>query len=398
MEGLGVVRKTITQAKRPLVLAGGGIRASGSYEAFKEFLIREGIPVCTAWNAHDLVMDDHPLYAGRPGSVGDRAGNFAVQTADVLLILGSRLNIRQISYNYKSFSPNAFKIMVDVDPQELRKKTLSNNFVVCMDLKDFFRDMPTPMDYPEEHRKFRARCHEWRKKYPVCLTEYRANPDGPVNPYVLMNNLFEMLPPGSKVVTGDGTACVTAFQAAIIKQGTRLYTNSGAASMGYGLPAAIGAAIGTGEKIICIEGDGSIMMNLQEIQTVRTNNLPIKIIILDNDGYHSIRQTQNNFFPGREVGCGPTSGLGFPNWYYLGDAFDIPVTTIYNLDQLNRWLKIFIEGDGPSILVVKIDKNQEFSPRLKSRRLDDGTMETPPLHDMWPFLSREDLALEMSVK
>jgi acetolactate synthase-1/2/3 large subunit len=388
-------------AERPIVLVGAGVRISGQHKQFLEFVQRLGVAVVTGWNAHDAIANDHPLYVGRPGSVGDRGGNFAVQTADYVLVLGSRLNIRQISYNWRSFAKNARVAMVDVDSAELAKPTLNLHRPIHADLRDFFAvaaSLPLPHD---DRRGARAAFLELSRKraaaYPVVLPEYRDRA-GPINPYCFAEALFDRLDEGEIVVTGDGTACVTVFQAATIKAGQRLYTNSGCASMGYDLPAAIGACIASdGKRVICLAGDGSIMMNLQELQTIAGLGLPIKIFVLNNDGYHSIRQTQQNYFPDNIIGCGPDSGLTFPDFRELARAFGVSASRIESHHDMNDGIEAALAADGPFLCEVMLDKAQQFAPKLASRRLPDGTMISPELEDMAPFLPREELAEAMRI-
>jgi acetolactate synthase-1/2/3 large subunit len=382
-------------AERPVVLAGNGVRLSGGHQAFLQLIERLGGPVVTGWNAHDLLPNAHPLYAGRPGSVGDRAGNFAVQNADFVLVLGCRLNIRQISYNWESFARNAKVVMVDVDRAELEKPTLRLHMAIHADLGDFIEEASAQLDklVPKiDHEDYVAWCRARVERYPVVLSEY-WNTTSAVNPYCFAEALFDSLEEGDVVVTGDGTACVTVFQAANIKSRQRLYTNSGCASMGYDLPAAIGAYVALGgRRIICIAGDGSLMMNLQELQTISGGRIPIKIFVLNNDGYHSIRQTQVNYFPDNIVGCGPDSGLSFPNFEKLGHAFDIPSARISVHGELSEGIARALSGDGPYLCEVMLDKEQAFAPKLSSRKLEDGSMVSSNLEDMAPFLSREELA------
>lgn len=387
-------------AERPVVLAGAGVRIADQHAQFLAFVERFGIPVVTGWNAHDAIPNSHPLYVGRPGSVGDRGGNFAVQTADYVLVLGSRLNIRQISYNYKSFARNARVAMVEIDQAELDKPTLNLHRPVHADLRDFFAAaaaLPTPADDKADARAaFLERSRDRAALYPVVLPEYWTH-EGLINPYVFGELLFRELEDGDIIVSGDGTACVTMFQAANLKPGQRLYTNSGCASMGYDLPAAIGAyhAAG-GRRIICLAGDGSIMMNLQELQTIVGQRLPVKIFVLNNDGYHSIRQAQLNHFPDNIVGCGPDSGLSFPDFERLAAGFGLPSSKVATHDALSCAIRATLDADGPQLCEVMIDKRQEFAPKLTSRRLEDGTMVSSALEDLSPFLPRDELAAAMA--
>ncbi|MGK5090051.1 thiamine pyrophosphate-binding protein [Bdellovibrionota bacterium FG-2] len=387
-------------SKRPVVFVGSGVRIGHAQEQLIEFLDKMGLPVVTAWNAHDLVWDDHPSYVGRPGTIGDRSGNFAVQNADFLLVLGSRLNIRQVSYNWKSFARKAFKVVVDIDSTELKKPTITPDLPIHADVRDVLAELlkTAPSTTALEHQEWLKWCLERKKKYPTVLPEYWQTKDA-VNPYCFTDALFSELKENDLVVTGDGTACVVTFQAAKIKKGQRLYTNSGCASMGYDLPAAIGAAISTDSKkrIICLAGDGSIQMNLQELQTIVTHRLPIKIFVFNNQGYHSIRQTQGAYFPDNIVGCGVESGLGFPDFGKLANAYGIPFRRCVSHSELKAAIQATVCEEGPQICEVVLDLKQQFAPKLASRKLPDGQMVSPALEDLFPFLSREELKSNMVI-
>ena len=385
-------------AERPVLLVGTGVRASGTHEAFLRSVERLGIPVAVSFNALDALWADHPNFIGRQGTIGDRAGNFAVQNADLLLVLGCRLNIRQISYGWANFARHAFKVMVDVDAAELRKPTLSIDLPVHADLRAFFPALERAFEREDagDHAAWLAWCQQRARRYPVVLPEY-WDIVGSVNPYCFIDVLFRALPPGEVVVTGDGTASVTSFQAARLKKGQRLYHNSGSAPMGFDLPAAIGAAVATGGRVVCLAGDGSIQMNLQELQTIVTHRLPIKIFVLNNQGYHSIRQTQRNYFPDNIVGCGTESGLGFPDFSKLAWAYGIPFRRVSAHAELEAAVRETLDTEGPQMCEVFLDLTQVFAPKLSSRRLADGRMISSPLEDLAPFLSREELRENMLV-
>ena len=391
----------LKRARRPCVLPGAGIRIAGCEPAFQRVIAKIGAPVPTAFNAHDLVANDHPLYAGRAGTVGDRAGNFAVQNADFLLVLGCRLNIRQISYNWGSFARAAFKAMVDVDSAELSKPTLAIDLPIHADLNAFLAALEAELDGyapAAEPREYLAWCQARVARYPTVLESYWRGANG-VNPYCFGSALFDALEPHDIVVTGDGTACVVVFQSARLKQGQRLFSSSGCASMGYDLPAAIGAwhASDKNGRIVCVAGDGSIMMNIQELQTISGQSLPVKLFVLNNDGYHSIRQTQQNYFPDNVVGCGPDSGVTFPDFQKLGPAFGFETRRSVDHDDLRDAIARTLSAAGPQLCEVMLDKAQPFAPKLSSRRLDDGRMVTSALEDLAPFLSHEEMADNMLI-
>ena len=394
-----IIFEKLRKSTRPVILAGTGVSISKMNKQFLQLIKKLKIPVVTGWNAHDLLSNKNDYYAGKPGTVGDRPGNFTVQNSDLLIVLGCRLNIRQISYNWKDFAPKAFKIMIDIDQAELDKPTLKIDYKIKTDLKIFiplFIKKIQDLNYvsTKEHNKYLKWCKEKVNEYPVVLPEYTNKKNKKINPYVFIDNLFNLLNKDDVVITGNGSACVITFQAAKIKQGQRLYTNSGSASMGYDLPASIGAAIAMkGKRVICLAGDGSLMMNLQELQTMKGYNLPIKVFILNNDGYVSIKQTQEAYFSDNIAGVGPKSGVTIPDFTKLGKALNISSIKITKLSELSstNFLKM-LNNDKSAIFEIVINPNQGFSPKLTSRKLDDGTMVSPSLHDMSPFMDKDELA------
>jgi acetolactate synthase-1/2/3 large subunit len=384
----------IKQAKRPVIFAGSAIRSSGAYEDFLDLIDKLQVPVVTAWNAHDIMWDDHPLYCGRPGTIGTRGGNFITQKSDLLLILGCRLNIRQISYNWENFAPGAYKIMVDIDPGELFKPTLSIDFPIYADVKDLIQTLSRfckkPID--SDHKNWLEWSRKINLRYPVCLEEYYRK-DAPVNPYVFMKELFLCLDEDDVVVASNGSACVCSFQAAVLKKSQRLFTNSGCASMGYGLPASLGVAVKRkGTRVICLEGDGSIQMNLQELQTIVHNKFNIKIFWLNNNGYHSIRQTQINLFDPPLCGVSSENGVSFPDAQKMAYAYNVPFIKIETISSgFKEQIQQALAADGPFIIEVVLDQEQCFEPKISSKRLPDGSMISPPLEDMYPFLPDEEI-------
>lgn len=391
---IGVLLQRLHQAKRPVIMAGSGVRIAGQYQEFLGLIEQLGLPVATAFNAHDLLPNDHPLYVGRPGTVGDRPGNFAVQNSDFLLVLGCRLNIRQVGYDYRTFARAAFTAMVDVDASELKKPSLRIDLPIHADLGAFIRRLLALKETSQQpaHAEYLRWCKARVTRYPVLQQQY-LDRTTPVNPYVFASRLFEHLPSDGIVVTANGTACVVTFQSAIIKGKQRLFSDSGSAPMGFDLPGAMGACFASGGRRVCaIAGDGSIMMNLQELQTITTHGLPITIFVLNNAGYHSIRQTQQNFFPDGLMGFDQNTGVAFPDFQALAAAFRIPYTRVDTHDALDTAIKQALGHTGPSLCEVILDPTQAFSPKAASRRLDDGRMVSSPLEDLAPFLPRDELA------
>ena len=387
------VLRRIFEAERPVILAGTGVRLADTLPEFDAVIRALRIPVTTAWT-HDLIASDDELFCGRPGTIGERAGNFTVQNADLLLVLGSRLNIRQTSYNYKSFARDAFKIQVDVDDAEFHKPTHQPDLGIHCDLKVFLTEMLRQLEAPNpsvagRHEGWLLWCRERREKYPVVQQRQRQN--GPlINPYYFISELIRGLKADDVMICGNATACIVPFQTAQLKMGQRLISNSGSASMGYDLPAAVGAAVARqGGRVICFAGDGSIQLNIQELQTIVHHQLPVKIVVLNNNGYLSIRATQSGFF-GRLVGESPESGVTFPDMVKIGEAYGIPSRHVHTMDALGD-MQLAMEQPGPGLFEVHLDPKQEFEPRIRSRQLPDGTIVSPNLEDMYPFLTPEEL-------
>jgi len=389
------VLSRLAAARRPIILVGSGVRLAGAEAVLDRVVHRLSLPVTTAWTAHDLLDSDDPLACGRPGTVGDRAGNFTVQNADVLLVIGSRLNIRQVSYNWQAFAPDALMIQVDIDPCELAKPTVRPDLPVVADAKAFLTSLEARIEArgfdAAAHVDWLAWCRERVKRYPVVLPRHRTCTGSCINPYYFIETLFDRLLADDVIVCGNGSACVIPFQAGRIKKGQRMFANSGCASMGYDLPAALGAAVARGgRRVICLAGDGSLMMNVQELATVAGMRLPVLLFVLNNDGYSSIRQTQQSFFQGRLMGSDPSSGVYLPEFTTLGQGFGVPSLTLAGPDFL-AGLEDVLAGAGPRLINVLLDTTQGFEPKLRSRQLPDGRIVSPSLEDMYPFLEPQEL-------
>ncbi len=394
-----VIRR-ISAAKRPVLYPGSGVRTAGAFDAFQAVVRKLNIPVVTGWNSIDLMTTDDPLYAGRGGIMGDRAGNYAVQNSDLVLAVGNRLSIRQVGYNYQTWAREAFVIAVDIDPEELKKPTLHIDLPLCGDAADFLQKLAAAL--PEEplfHGKdWLSQCQSWKEKYPVVLPRHYA-PCEQTNVYAFIHELSSRLPEGQVTVVGNGSACVVGSHGYVMKKGQRFLIKSAVASMGYDLPAAIGACVAGGKApIVCVSGDGSLQMNLQELQTIIHHRLPIRLFIINNEGYHSIRQTQNNFFPPPLVGIGLDSfDLSFPSLEKLAWAYGYPYFAIRNNDDLASVLPQALAQEGPVVCEVLVTKAQVFEPRSAAKRLPDGTMVSPPLEDLYPFLPEDEQRANMLI-
>lgn len=393
------VLERIRTAKRPVILAGHGIRLAGGAEAFLQLIEMLNVPVLTAINGHDLIYSGHRLFFGRPGIVGDRLGNLVIQNSDLMIAIGARMGVRQISYNYDAFARAAYKVMVDIDPAELKKPTLRIDLPIQADASWFINEMISELagQAISEKPEWLAWCRERQQTLPSIYADNSSNPDY-VNSYLFADKLFEQLEPGSVVVTGNGTAYTGTFQVMKLKENVRVFTNQGCASMGYDLPAAIGASLALDKKpVILITGDGSFQMNIQELQTVAAQRLPIKIFILNNNGYLAIRITQDAYFEGRHYGSEPAGGLSFPNLQTIAHAYGIPATTILKEEELNQKLAEVLNAPGPYVCEVFMDPKQTLLPKLSSFVNADGSMISNPLEDMYPFLPREEFLKNMII-
>jgi acetolactate synthase-1/2/3 large subunit len=383
------VLQKIKQAKAPLILAGTGIRLGDSENGFLQLVDKLQIPVVTAWNANDVIAYNNPYFCGMPGTVGTRSGNFAVQNCDLLISLGCRLNIRMIGYNHHNFAEKAYKIVVDIDSRELVKPTIMPDLPIHADVKDFIQALIRE-DYSrsDSHKPWLQWCKRIFSRFPLVNDNYHAVRDF-INPYVFIDILFGRLDETDRIICGNGSACVITFQACKIAQGQRMFTNSGCAAMGYGLPAALGVAVSDNTKrTICIDGDGSLMMNLQELATITHNRLNIKILLINNDGYLSIKQTQTNLFKPPFIGIDSNSGVGFPDFRKLAEAFSLRYFRIDSELDCSDVLDSVLNSEGPCICEVMVDPNQNFSPKSSSNVLPDGRIVSPSLDDMSPFLER----------
>ena len=389
------ILKRIETAKRPLIIAGHGIRLSGMKDTFLKLIKKLNIPVVTTFNGIDLLPSDFPNCIGRIGTIGQRAANFALQNADLVLCLGTRNNIRQVSYNWENFAKKAFKIMVDIDAAELQKPLVKPDMAINADLEDFLPLLETEAKNIEK-KEWLEFCKNLKTKYSFKNTpEYIQNGEK-INVYHFIHRLTELLKEKDVCVTANGTAIVASVQTAVIKENQRYFSNSGDASMGYDLPAAIGACLANNKKsTVCLAGDGSIMMNLQELQTIVHNNLPVKIFIINNDGYSSIKQTQNNFFEGRNTGAGRTSGVSLPDFVKVGQAFGIESFKLEKTDEIDNAIEKTLNSSNPVICEVLVNPDYIFSPKLSSKKLPDGTMVSPSLENMYPFLPEDEYKSNM---
>lgn len=403
----------IRQASRPVLNAGNGIRIAGAYSVFERVVKKLGIPVATGWNSQDLMCDDDPLYVGRAGGMGDRAGNFAIQNSDLVFSVGSRLSIRQVGYNYETWAREAYTIINDIDREELKKPSLHVDMAVHADARDLLEALERVMNQEEEGAfpifkggkglegmTWVETCRMWKQNYPVVQLKHLVKDQSKeANVYALVKELSSRLAEGQITVVGNGSACVVGGHAYIIKKGQRFITNSAIASMGYDLPAAIGACMADkSQDIILLTGDGSIQMNLQELQTIIHHKMPVKIFLINNGGYHSIRQTQKNFFGEPLVGIGVDSkDLSFPSMEKLAWAYGYPYVSARHNGELGQAIEKTLAMKGPVICEIFVTMDQNFEPKSSAKRLEDGRLVSPPLEDLSPFLPEDEMEKNMLI-
>ena len=379
----------LSNSKRPVIYAGEGIRFSQSKLLLKQFAEKYNIPVVVSWNAHDMFYNAHPLYAGRPGTVGTRGGNFNVQNSDFLIVLGCRLNIRQISYNWENFAKNSYIVMVDIDENEMKKKTIKVDMPIHADVREFLVYALNDSTHQLNYSDWAEKCHQLDLKYPPVLPDYKNNK--PLNPYYFLKKIFDYFEDDELITLGNGSAGVITQQCAVLKEKMTMFTNSGCASMGYGFPAAIGVAEAfKGRRVICIDGDGSFQMNIQEMQTVAFNQYDLKVIYINNNGYSSIKQTQTNLFNKQFVGIGGGYGLTMPNIGKIAKAYGFSFFRIDSVDSIDANMKLALSEKGPVLIEAVVDEEQFFAPKLSSKVLPNGKMVSSEIDDMYPFLSKEE--------
>ena len=389
------VIEKIKASKRPVLYCGMGVRISGGYNNFLKLVDKLGIPVTTGMTTLDCISNDHPLYAGRPGATGDRPGNFAVQNSDLFLSIGSRLSYKQTGYNTETWAHSAYKIMVDIDSEELKRKYLHIDLPICADAKEFIEAMLEELQCPLARKEtWIHRCKEWLKKYPVVTEDKYHTPDNRGSIYVFYKILSDLMSEGAVYITTSGTSRVVCRQVAVIKAGQRVITNHSTSPMGYCLPASIGTCLANGKKpVVLITGEGGFQMNIQELQTIKHNKLPVHIIVINNCGYHSIRLTQNAFFKNHtHVGMGLESGdISFPDLEKIAYAYEYPYFESRNINDLEDTLRKFLLHEGYAICQVFVTPTQGTEPKASSKRMEDGKFISMPLEDMYPFLPQEEV-------
>ena len=385
------------KAKRPVVIGGNGIHLGRARSQFIAFAEKLGAPVLSTIGGLDLLPEDHPLCMGRFGPTGQRRANFALQNSDLILTIGASMSISSIGFNSAGFAPKAKRIMVSNDENELTKPNYKPQLGIVADAAVFFRAFLEQMagTQLEFSPRWREACAQWKKNYPLVTPDYLAD-ETTVNSYVFARELSRQLDSGDVVVTGNSLDIVSVLHSFEVKEGQRVFTNINYGSMGWDLPGAVGACLGSGGHRTClVTGDGSLIFNVQEMLTIRANNLPVKIFVLNNDGYESIRATQKNFFDGNLVGSDFGSGIANPDFRSLAAAFGFKYAYIANNSEISAKLPELLDGPDPVLCELKLSPTQLRSPKTMSYRRPDGTFETRPLEDQFPFLPREEVFANM---
>ncbi len=394
-ELLGLLRTS----ERPVVVAGNGIRAAGAVDEFRRAVETLHIPVLTTWLGMDLLPENHPLFAGRPGSIAPRGANFALQNSDLLLVVGSRLDMALTGYAHDKLARSAVKVMVDVDEAEIRKMRTTVHLPVVADAGAFLRELnrqlgestvPPRGDWVE-------RCQDWKRRYPVVQPEYRELREG-VSTYCLSEAISEELANGDIVASGSSGAGVELFLLTFqVKEKQRVLHSRGLGAMGFGLPASIGACLGAGrQRTVCVDGDGSFQMNAQELETMRRLQLPIKVFVINNNGFASIRASQENYFQ-HLVAADPSSGLSLPDVKEVARAYGVPAVSIRSQQDLRLQVRAVLDAPGPVVCEVLAPSDEQRAPRLSSMQRPDGSMLSKPLEDLWPFLDRKEFRSNMII-
>lgn len=396
---LDEVIQLIQQAERPIILAGHGIRLSGAADAFKQLYEKTGIPVLTTWNSLDLIPYEHPLCAGRPGSVALRPANFAAQNCDLLISIGARLDNVVTAHNPQNFAQYADKVIVDIDASELKKHQLPKARVIQGNAKTFIEQLNTELpELKTDYSDWINKIADWKQRYPRCDGE-KFPEQGEISHYHFIDRLSALTKANELIITGSSGLAVEVFYSTFVnKPGQRIFLTSGLGSMGYGLPAAIGGCLASGQKpVVSVEGDGSLQLNLQELSTLKSLNLPIRMFIMNNNGYASIRNTQRNYFDERYVATGQEAGLLIPDLVKLAEAIGLDAVRINDASELDEKIQYVLNHPGPILCDVSIIKDEALWPKVSANPQANGSMISMPLEDMTPLLSLDQLKQEMLV-
>jgi acetolactate synthase-1/2/3 large subunit len=390
--------KLLNASGRPVILAGNGIRLAGALNDFYRLIHVLKVPILTTWKMIDILPETHPLYAGRPGAIGQRGANFVQQNADLLITIGARLDFGQTAYNHENFARGARKVIIDIDPAEISKLDMDIEVPICADARLFIKELirVKARIAGRDRSNWMKKCKEWQKKYPVVLHEYRKQKHC-VNDYVLIDLLSDLMNSEDLLIPGSSGACSErTMQAFRVKTGMRIFNSEGLGPMGFGIPMAIGGCVASGgRRTVCIDGDGGFILNIQELEVVRRLNLPIKFFVLNNQGYASIQATQRNYFSGYYVASTRESGLTLPDYTKTAKAFGIPAFRLRNHNNIREKIRNILNLKGPVICEVMVSPEQMTMPRVSTKKMPDGSMVSSPMEDLWPFLNREEFRSNM---
>lgn len=395
-----IAAEMLSQAKRPVILAGNGIRLCSAIEVFKDLIQTIKVPVLLTWKASDFLWEEHELYCGKPGIIGQRGANFTQQNSDLLMSIGARLDLCQVGHNYSNFARAAKKVIVDIDRYELYKIKTYIDVPVPADAGVFIDALSDALTGVKmnDYSSWLAQCKRWQRTYPVLLEGYRQS-KGLVNPYYFFDVLSNLLNENDLIVPESSGICAEITQQAIrLKQGQRILNTPGLGSMGFALPACFGACLASnGRRTISIIGDGGLQHNIQEFETIARLKLPLKIFVLNNNGYASIRNMQRAHFKGKLVGCDASSGLTLPDTCKVAQAYGLVTKKIVNQSNLMSEVADVLACEGTVICEVRLDPEVPTAPKMSSQALPDGRMVSKPMEDLWPFLSREELLSNMMI-
>jgi acetolactate synthase-1/2/3 large subunit len=396
----------LNRAERPFIFAGNGVRVSGAAAAFEKLVRVLNVPVGLTWLAMDLLDDDDPLLVGRPGTVASRGANFALQNADFVLVIGTRLDPPLMGWDPRQFARGAYKTVVDIDPAELRKLEGAIDNPICADARTFIEDMlrvaGSALDKKKDRSPWLQRCLDWKARYPLVLPAHRA--PGLVSIYHLAEVIGQEAGPNDRVVSGNSGSAIEVFLLAYrARKGRRVFHTAGLGAMGYGIAASIGVCVGSGgRKTICVDGDGGLQLNIQELATIAHLQLPIKLFVLNNQGYASIRASQTNYFGGPNIGCSPETGVSIPDYRKVARAYGLKTAVIEGQGEgkldLRAAVRKVLRSRGPVVCDVHVVPDEIRAPRVTSIQRADGSFVSKPLEDLWPFLDREEFARNMIVE
>jgi acetolactate synthase-1/2/3 large subunit len=390
--GVEATIEALARSERPLFVCGNGIHLAGAEAALARLLAIAQVPVVLPDSAKDLVAEDEPLYMGIFGTAGQRRANFAVQNSDCLIALAAGLCVKKTGFNYRGFAPGATKVIVDIDEHQLANQVIAPDVAVQADIAEYLPALVQELERAPlaPRTRWLEACASWRRRYPLMVPEYYQDPEY-VGAYAFMDVLSDQLWNSDILVAGNGLDTVSYIQVFRVKEGQRTMTSANWGAMGWDLPLAIGACVGSGRRTICVTGDGSIQLNLQELATIRYYDLPIKIFVYNNHGFASIRATQRSLLDGRLIASDPAAGVDNPDFRRLAEAFGLPYERIADSSDLEAGIARVLTLDGPTLCEVLVSPDEEIQPKASAFRREDGTLESRPLEDMAPFMPRDEL-------